>query len=183
MSCFIKQELGGWVSVICCDVCVSNDITFIHFQIFICFMVQKLSMCEWENYFQKARVQCSVLTAERAVDHPKKRDIFSKYYILTLSEADKLPVLSGVWWQEQSSSAKIHLDATGNGVLQRSTLLFILNAPLVVTDETMVGLIPNMLFLWDGAVREVKEMSLIWLQLLWHYQYNRKTKCGLASWG
>lgn len=31
-------------------------------------------------------------------------------------------------------------------VLQKSTLLFILNASLAVTDETMVGLIPNMLF-------------------------------------
>lgn len=41
-------------------------------------------------------------------------------------------------------------------VLQESrpTLLFILNASLVVTDETIVRLIPNMLFLFDGVEME-----------------------------
>lgn len=51
------------------------------------------------------------------------------------------------------SNAKIHLMMclvmVHICVLQESTLLFILNDPLVVTDETMVGLIPNMLFLVD----------------------------------
>lgn len=63
------------------------------------------------------------------------------------------------------SSAKIHLDVISNGAclyssvkaIPQTTLLFILNALLVdITDETMVGLIHNMLFLLDHAETVVK---------------------------